>query len=318
MLKNAGYDRIVVTGRAEVPVFIKICNEDVEICDAGDLWGKMDAFETTEELKRRYGRCGIYAIGKAAENLVRFSTGTLDGKTSLGKAGGGALVGSKNLKAIVVYGDKGIRVADSKKLMALYSKMYKNVTENPGFKDVSNYAMPSFGAMAHLPGRNWRSFWGRHWELIDRTRIANLSCSACLTPCQSYMQVKDGRFSGLKLVRRSFPLSSPTRPVIGADVDYGPGLKVEDVIERLSFDRQNAQQMVNFLALLYDRGVIAEKDTDGLVLRRRDFWDPDIDDTVLLLERMAGREGDFAQSLGEGWYPISKKFIEMLFNHDQS
>ena len=117
MLKNAGYDHVVITGRAEGPVFLRIANDDVDICDATDLWGKMDAYETTEELIRRYGRCGVYAIGRAGENLVRFSTGMVDGKGSLGKSGGAAVLGSKNLKAIIVYGDKGIKVSDSKRLL---------------------------------------------------------------------------------------------------------------------------------------------------------------------------------------------------------
>ena len=309
MLKNAGYDRVVLTGKSERPVFLKVFNDDVEICDAKDLWGKMDAYETTEELRRRYGRCGIYAIGRGGEKLVRFGTGTVDGKTSLSKAGGGAIVGSKNLKAIVVYGDKGIKVSDSKRLMALYKNYFESVTANPGFKDVARYGIPAVGAMAILPGRDWRSFWGKHWQLIDRTMIANLSCSACLTPCQSYMEIKEGRFSGLKLVRRAFPLSSPTRPTPEGHIDYGPGFKVEDAIERLGLDRQYAQQVVNFVSLLYERGKITKEDTDGLVLRRRkDFWDEDIDSTIELLERIANREGDFATLLGEGWYPIIRKF----------
>ena len=308
MLKNAGYDRVVITGRAERPVFLKIVNDEVEICDAADLWGKMDAYEATDELVRRYGRCGVYAIGKAGENLVRFAIGTVDGKTSLGKAGGGAIMGSKNLKAIVVYGNKGIQVSDSKRLKRLFDSTFKRVTENPGFKDTARYGAVSAGAMSFRPGNEWRSFWGKHWQLVDKTRIANRSCLTCLTPCQSYMEIKDGRFAGLELVRRGFPMSTPTRPVLEESMDYGPGLKVEDVIERLGLDRQYTQQVVDFVSRLYERGEISKEDTDGLVLRRRAFWDTDIDSTVKLIERIADREGDFARCLGEGWYPISKRF----------
>jgi aldehyde:ferredoxin oxidoreductase len=308
MLKNAGYDHIVITGKAKSPAFLKIVNDEVEVCDATDFWGKMNAYETTDELTRRYGRCGIYAIGPAGENLVKLSTGTVDGYYSLGKAGGGAIMGSKNLKAIVVYGNKGIGVSDPKRLMAVYDDSYKRITENPGFKDIARYGMISVGAMAYLPGRNWRSFWGKHWKLIDRTRVSNASCISCLTPCRSTMELKEGRFAGLRLVRRSFPLSSPTRPAPEGLIDYGPGLKVEDAIERPGLDRQNVQQIVNFVSLLYERGEITKKDTDGLVLPHRDFWDPDIDSTVQLIERIANKEGDFAKCLGEGWYPVSKRF----------
>jgi len=308
MLKNAGYDHIVITGKAKGPSFLKIVNDEVEICNATDLWGKMDAYETTAELTRRYGRCGVYAVGQASENLVKLSIGTVDGHYSLGKAGGGAIMGSKNLKAIVVYGNKGIGVSDPKRLMAVYDESFKRITENPGFKDVARYGTPSFGAMAYLPGRNWRPFWGKYWKLIDRTRVANASCISCLTPCRAIMELKEGRFADLRLVRRTFPISTPTRPAPEGFIDYGPGLKVEDAIERPGLDRQNVQQIVNFVSLLYERGEITKEDTDGLVLKQRGFWDPDIDSTIQLIERIANKEGDFAKCLGEGWHPVSKRF----------
>jgi aldehyde:ferredoxin oxidoreductase len=308
MFKNAGYDHIVITGRADKPVFLKIVNDKVEIHDATDFWGKMNAYETTLELTKRYGRCGIYAIGTAGENLVRISTGTIDGAYSLGKAGGAAIMGSKNLKAIVIYGDKGIAVSNRKRFMAAYYEGSRRFTKNPALSDVARYGLISVGALAHLPGRDWRSFWGKHWKLIDKTRVSNLSCISCLTPCRSTMKIEDGRFSGLTLVRRSFPLSSPTRPPTEGLSDYGPGLVVEDRIERLGLDRQNAQQIVNYMSLLFERGEITKQDADGLTLRRRDYWDTDIDSTIQLIERMANREGDFAWCLGEGWYPIAKRF----------
>jgi aldehyde:ferredoxin oxidoreductase len=308
MLKNAGYDHIVITGKANSPAFLKIVNDEVEVCDATDLWGRMDAYQTTDELTRRYGRCGIYAIGPASENLVRLSIGTVDGHYSLGKAGGGAIMGSKNLKAIVVYGNKGVRVADPKRLMAVYDDSRKRITENPGFKDIARYGTPSFGAMAHLAGRDWRAFWGKYWKLVDSTRVANASCISCLTPCRAIMELKEGRFAGLRLVRRAFPISTPTRPVPEGSIDYGPGLKVEDAIERPGLDRQNALQIVNFVSMLYERGEISKEDTGGLVLKQRDFWDPDIDSTVQLIERIANKEGDFARCLGEGWNPVSERF----------
>jgi aldehyde:ferredoxin oxidoreductase len=307
MLKNAGYDHIVITGKAKRPVFLKIVNDDVELCDATDFWGKMDAYQTTDELHRRYGRCGVYAIGPAGENLVKMSIGTVDGHYSLGKAGGGAIMGSKNLKAIVVYGNKGIGVADPKRVMAAYDDSRKRIMGNPGFKDIARYGTPSFGAMAHLVGRDWRAFWGKYWKLVDSTRVANASCISCITPCRAIMELREGRFAGLRLVRRTFPISTPTRPVPEGPIDYGPGLMVEDAIERPGLDRQNTQQIVNFVSMLYERGEISQEDTDGLVLKQRDFWDEDIDSTVKLIDRIANKEGDFARCLGEGWYPTSKR-----------
>ena len=301
MLKNAGYDHLVISGRAESPVFLNIVSDDVEICDAADLWGKMDAYQTTDELLRRYGRCGVYAIGRAGENLVRFATGTVDGKYSLGKCGGAAVLGAKNLKAIVVYGNRGIKVSEPKRFMALYYKSYKDVTGNPGFGDAARYGMVALGAMAFLPERDWRSFYGGNWQLIDRTWVACQSCASCLTPCTAHMEVRHGEFAGLRPVRRTFPLSIGGRSLLNLE-DYGAQMKVVDIIERLGLDRQYARDMVSFLTKLYEQGAITAEDTDGLVLRRGD-----INVSIQLLERIANREGDFARCLGEGWYSLSKR-----------
>jgi aldehyde:ferredoxin oxidoreductase len=79
MMKNAGYDHIVITGRAKKPSYLKIVDDDIEICDAGDLWGKRDVYETSDELANRHrgktGKAGTWVIGKAGENLVMASLG---------------------------------------------------------------------------------------------------------------------------------------------------------------------------------------------------------------------------------------------------
>ncbi len=311
MLKNAGYDHVVITGRAESPVFLKIADDDVEICDATDLWGKTDTYQTAEELIRRYGRgCGVYTIGRAGENLVRLAIGLVDGKNTLGKCGGAAVSGSKNLKAIVVYGSKGIMVSDPKRLMALHHESFRDIIENPGFKDIARYGIIAFGATSFLAGRDWRSFTGKLWQPVDKAWIANQSCVACPFPCRSYTEVRDGRFAGLRPAARHFLRSSGTHP-LPRDIeqhDFGPQLKLEDTMTRLGLDKYHAEGILDYLGKLYDRGEITEEDTDGLALQRRDYWGTDVETSVQLLERIANREGDFARCLGEGWHPIAEKF----------
>jgi aldehyde:ferredoxin oxidoreductase len=78
MMKKAGYDHIVVTGKSAKPVYLKIMDNDVEVCDATGLWGKKDIYETTDDLTSRYNDSGVIAIGKAGENLVPYSIGWID------------------------------------------------------------------------------------------------------------------------------------------------------------------------------------------------------------------------------------------------
>jgi aldehyde:ferredoxin oxidoreductase len=111
-LKYAGYDGIVVHGRADGPVYLEVKDESVRLVEAGDLWG-IDARETQLRLKAKLGQdYQILAIGPAGENLVRFATVQHAEENAAGHSGFGAVWGSKNLKAIAVRGTRGVRVAD--------------------------------------------------------------------------------------------------------------------------------------------------------------------------------------------------------------
>ncbi|MEM2829168.1 MAG: aldehyde ferredoxin oxidoreductase N-terminal domain-containing protein, partial [Candidatus Jordarchaeales archaeon] len=113
MMKAAGYDHVVIKGRSKKPVYLDVFDGGAEILDAGDLWGR-DVYDVTEELQGRYGPCGVLTIGRAGEKLVRFSVAIMDSCSSLGRGGMGAVMGSKNLKAVVVRGEGGVEVADEK------------------------------------------------------------------------------------------------------------------------------------------------------------------------------------------------------------
>jgi len=111
MLKNAGYDNVVIKGRASKPVYLKIFDDDVEICDAGELWGK-GIEETSEQLWAKFSwPAGIITIGQAGENSVKFAMSFVDNASTLGRGGFGAVMGSKNLKAIIVKGTNGVRLS---------------------------------------------------------------------------------------------------------------------------------------------------------------------------------------------------------------
>jgi aldehyde:ferredoxin oxidoreductase len=117
-LKYAGYDALIIKGKAESPVFIEIHDEDVQIADADNLWG-MDARRTQLELKAKLGaKTQLLAIGPAGENLVRFATVQHAEENAAGHSGFGAVWGSKKLKAIAVRGTKGVSVADPAALLS--------------------------------------------------------------------------------------------------------------------------------------------------------------------------------------------------------
>ncbi|MFC1916454.1 aldehyde ferredoxin oxidoreductase N-terminal domain-containing protein, partial [Chloroflexota bacterium] len=119
MMKNAGYDNIVITGRAEKPSYLKVTDEDVEICDASNIWGK-GIYETGRILREKHrGRvssCGTWAIGQAGENLVRLALGWTDDLHNAGRFCG-SVAGAKNLKAVVTLGQRGVKIAHKQRFM---------------------------------------------------------------------------------------------------------------------------------------------------------------------------------------------------------
>jgi len=92
MMKRAGYDQIVITGRARTPVYLKIVDDDVEVCHADDLWGEKDIYEASDELTNRYKESGVIAIGRAGENMIPFSFGWVDKISHIGRSGGAIVI----------------------------------------------------------------------------------------------------------------------------------------------------------------------------------------------------------------------------------
>jgi len=120
-LKYAGYDALVVVGKADKPVYLAIQDQDVEIRDAQDLWG-LDSFDTQSALAGRHPRASVLVTGPAGENLCRVSVVINDTSGAAGQGGYGAVMGSKNLKAIVARGTGSIRIAQPEAFLGLINQ----------------------------------------------------------------------------------------------------------------------------------------------------------------------------------------------------
>jgi len=120
-LKYAGYDMLIITGKSEKPVYVTIEDEEIRVWDATHLWGE-DTFQTEETIKKDHGKgFQVISIGKAGENLVRYACITHDRGRQFGRAGAGAVMGSKKLKAIAVKGGGKIDELDSQWLARIFS-----------------------------------------------------------------------------------------------------------------------------------------------------------------------------------------------------
>jgi aldehyde:ferredoxin oxidoreductase len=304
MLKNAGYDHIIITGAAAKPSYLKIIDDDVEICDATDLWGKRDIYETTDELMNRYKGSGVFAIGRAGEKMVRMSLGFVDNSSSLGSNGAAAVAGSKKLKAIVVYGTKGIRISDSKRFMALVDRARVKIFDWLSGANIADYeGIPQIGSsLAPKYAKGYTR------DIYFKTIVGHYACTACVAPCREIFEIRDGRFRGYTY-----------RGFLGGVGSMGQSLKLEDyretmrlldLINRNGLDSFTMWRMLQFVPRLYEHGEISKTETDGLELARN------FDCYADLVEKIANREG-LGNVMADGWYALSKKIgIDPEQHHD--
>jgi aldehyde:ferredoxin oxidoreductase len=192
-LKKAGWDALIVHGRAEKPVWIEIKNDQVVIHEAGDLWG-MTVYTVTAKLGQNDNKRNVLCIGPAGENLSRIAAIMNDQQRSLARGGPGAVMGSKNLKAIVVEGKQRPEILDQERFKFMLYESRKLLKASP----LTSQALPEFGTsvvmnimnnIGALPTRNYREsqFEGAEkisGEMLTETYLVkNASCWACPIGC---------------------------------------------------------------------------------------------------------------------------------------
>lgn len=183
-LKYAGYDHIVVTGMADRPVYIFIDDHRVDIRDAKDLWG-LGVDDTSEFFyKTLDGNPGVLAIGPAGENKSLISMAYVDRISTLGRGGFGAVMGSKNLKAIVVRGTGGATVSDPKRYSKLSHGLLNAIREYPYLQEWQDLGM--LKAFPTVPA-----------ETYKRIKKRRTACVSCPVGCKDVVCIPDGPFAGL-------------------------------------------------------------------------------------------------------------------------
>ncbi|MFC2169288.1 aldehyde ferredoxin oxidoreductase family protein, partial [Acidobacteriota bacterium] len=205
-LKKAGYDMIIVEGAAENPVYIYLEDDKVEFIPAQDIWGK-GTYESMDWLYSKHGRGpGVLIIGQGGENKVLYSMiRSMEGRAG-GRPGMGAVMGSKNLKAIVVKGTKKILTAEPeiiKEVGISDLRTVQKLDKETGWSRQSTTAILAWcNEMAALPVRNMRKTshkdaWRVDGERLDQARIATYGCPNCTMHCGIAIHDKEGHESEL-------------------------------------------------------------------------------------------------------------------------
>jgi len=285
MLKSSGYDHLVITGRAEKPTYLKILDNDVELCDARDLWGR-DIFETVDELRRRYEPCSVIPIGPSGENLVRISMTTIDKLGTVGFGGLPAVMGSKNLKAIVaVQGTREIRVAHRLRLLRAVDRMLERVM---GYR--LRRTLLEGGTFAMSAG--WLGMGGQGWEDIHRESRQALSCPSCPMADKDRHRLTKGECSPMVSYSTDFMGEFECSGKTPLD-NHNRAVKRLDTFNRHGICRFHFRDALRLLTSLYQQGIISTEDTGGVELKG------DYDTILRLIDVTARREG-FGDLLADG------------------
>jgi len=312
-LKFAGYDELVITGKADKPVYLKILDDEIEILDASDLWGK-DTMETTDILWSKYGdEWNVACIGPAGENLIRYASINSNKFSLFAREGFGAVMGSKNLKAIVAWGTKDIEIADRSRFRELCDGAQKDIMGDRYFG--AWRALGSLLGLGHFersglfPVKNQQEgcYEGVHdnffknAEFLGRLKSGDVSCMACPIGCKHAIKIKGGKYDG-KVASLSCILSTiQTFGVTYTIKNYEETIMCADLCDRYGMDYFSIVNTVSYATELYDRGIITQKDTDGMAL---EWGSPDL--MKDLIPKIALRQG-FGDLLAEGCYRMGQR-----------
>jgi len=331
-LKFAGFDNVVIKGKAKRPVYLWICDGRVEIRDASSVWGKT-TWETEKYIREELGdeRIRVATIGPAGENIVRSACIISDRGCAAGGSGCGAVMGSKNLKALAVRGRKDIEIAQSERFMTAVDEEMRKVNQWQLIKEIREKGY--YGAMGgRLDSPSWeqgyrpvRNGQDEYWSkdkiariaecVIKKYRKGTVACFSCPISCKPWMDIKKGVY---KIQGEGWWNNSANSYCTKIDnTNIQAAIYAHLLTNQLGLDGDNAAQAISWAFECYEKGLITKKDTDGLEL----VWG-NYQAMIKMLEKLAYREGfgDFladgalraAEKLGKG----SKKFVVHVKGQD--
>jgi len=310
-IKKAGYDGIAVFGVSSKPVYLVIEDDKVEIKDAADLWGK-DCYETTDVLKERHGaKVDVLEIGPAGENLVKFAS-ILNGKWGfISRCGGGAVMGSKKLKAVVVRGTGKVEPAYPEEFAKIRKTLVNKVKENiisQSLKSAGTALGVEVNAITGvLPVKNWTVGDGSAFgpKLGGSTITAQYltkphACLTCPIACKRTVKVAEGPYKMEEGPGPQYETICALGTLLMID-DLAAVIKMGETANRYGVDTISCGVIIAFAIECFEKGLITSKDLDGGQLR---WGNPD--DVLAIMGKIAKRQG-FGDVLAEGSRSAAKK-----------
>lgn len=324
-LKYAGYDLLLVEGKAAKPVYLHINDDNVEILPADDIWGTT-VWNTEEWIKAKHQnpQLRIASIGQAGENGVLFSAVVNDLHRAAGRCGVGAVMGSKNLKAVAAYGTKGVTVDDPKKFMEVVKATHAKLAESGGRQELTEGGThPMIDMMQEWGGLPTNNFKEVQFKGIDGVNpaatttpnenghtnlITNKACFGCTIACGRISHIDPEHFTiknRPEYMHASGGLEYETAfafgPVVGVDdvdaLTFANYMMNEHGMDPISFGVTLAAAME-----LYEMGVLTKEQTDGIELK---FGNAE---ALTVMAEKTGKGEGFGKELALGSKRLTAKY----------
>ena len=268
-IKNSGYDAIIVSGKSEIPVTVLVEDATVSFEDASHLWGK-GTQETTRVLHDTSPKnAAVYVIGPAGENLVLTATGCCELAHQTGRGGAGAVLGSKNLKGLIVKGNQKVSAADAATLGAIRKSISKKWDEKTdyGFKDYGTAVLvETANERGQFPTRNWKNSYFEDYEKLtpeytEKWMVGNhLSCPHCIIHCTHSYRTEDPSNPGTDV--ESTP-EYETWGLCGGNLGIGDAqtvFKLNYLADDLGIDTISAGSAIGFAMDAFESGILTESE----------------------------------------------------------
>jgi len=313
----AGYDAVVIRGKAEYPSYLTITRNNVEIKDARALWG-MTSEEVGRVIREREpggGKRSIIRIGPAGENLVRYASVCVDTYRHFGRLGLGAVMGSKNLKAITVVGDRDLPVGNFKEYFKVYQEIYKRVTDTEIMAKYHDAGTPinvePLNAAGGLPTKNLKQSVFEYGDnisgetFVKKNLVRKMACTGCPVGC-----IHIGQF------RREFDKGHDYEAVsVGYDFELifalGSflGIKTSDeilmmieAVEELGLDAMSTGVVLGWATEAFMKKLVTENETIvPLAFGKTENY-------IKAIEYIASRKNEFYGALANGADYASNKY----------
>ena len=293
-LKRAGYDAIILTGKAEKPVYIWIDDDTVQLLDASQIWGK-SPFETEDAIKNEVGDyyVRVASIGLAGEKQSKIANIINEKTRAAGRTGLGAVMGSKNLKAIAVRGTRDIVVAKPEEFMEMVKEFHERM-KGPAAQKYRTLGttenLMTQNTLTCLPTRNFNNSRFDNAEKVsaealnDRYITKIIACNSCAMRCEHEALIREGPYKGT-LARMEYDNVWALGPNCGVD-KLDAIIKAAELCNYYGLDAQSVGVTVSFVMDCHEKGILTHEELGGL-----DAHFGNSEALIQLIEKIGKREG---------------------------